>query len=104
MDSELRFYAALWGAYGLVVTRTAMNLPGRFKEVPWLAAVFFAGGVGRLLSRLSLGPPHPFFTLLLVIEVSLPVIIMALWMGASPERDREAGSKPGVAGDGGHLR
>jgi len=27
MDSELRFYAALWGAYGIVVLRTAWNLP-----------------------------------------------------------------------------
>ena len=83
MDSELRFYAALWGAYGVVVLRTGMSLKTRLPQVPWLAAIFFAGGVGRLLSRLSLGAPHPLFTALLVIEVSLPVIMMALWAGAT---------------------
>jgi hypothetical protein len=50
--------------------------------VPWLAGVFFTGGVGRIFSRLSVGAPHPFFTLLLVIEVTLPVIMLALWLGA----------------------
>jgi hypothetical protein len=82
MDSELRFYAALWAAYGVVVLRAARRLETHFHEVPWLAATFFAGGVGRILSRLSVGAPHPFFTLLLVIEISLPVVITALWLGA----------------------
>jgi hypothetical protein len=83
MDSELRFYAALWGAYGAVVIRTGLNLKQRLQEAPWVAAVFFAGGVGRIVSRVSLGAPHPFFTMLLIIEVSLPVIMLALWFGAN---------------------
>ncbi len=94
MDSELRFYAALWGAYGVVVIRTAMNLERRLNEAPWLAAVFFAGGAGRILSRLSLGAPHPFFTLLMVIEVSLPAIMLVLWLGAKPLRASGNGRSP----------
>jgi len=83
MDSELRFYAALWGAYGVVVLRAARDLTNRLAEIPWLAGVFFAGGVGRVLSRLSVGAPHPFFTLLLGIEILLPLVLVALWYAAS---------------------
>ncbi len=82
MDSELRFYAALWGAYGVLLLMTARDMRRLGHLVPWLAAVFFVGGLGRLLSRLSEGPPHPFFTLLMGIELALPPILVLLWLGA----------------------
>jgi hypothetical protein len=82
MDSELRFYAALWGAYGIVLLMTARDMRRLGHRIPWLAAVFFAGGVGRLLSRLSEGPPHPFFTLLMAIELAMPPILVLLWLGS----------------------
>lgn len=90
MDSELRFYAALWGAYGIVVLRTARNLTKRLHETPWLAAVFFLGGIGRGLSVISVGEPHPFFTLLMAVELVLPVVMIALWLGARMA-NRDAG-------------
>ena len=82
MDSELRFYAALWGAYGVVALRTARSLPKGLSRAPWLAATFFVGGAGRVLSRLNDGAPHPFFTLLMLIELALPVLMILLWLGA----------------------
>ena len=82
MDSELRFYAALWGAYGLVLLNTAWQLPQSLSRVPWLMAVFFTGGVGRALSRAMLGAPHAFFTMLMVIELCFPVLVVGLWLGA----------------------
>jgi hypothetical protein len=88
MDSELRFYAALWGAYGVVLIRAAIGLPGTLPQAPWLAAVFFAGGVGRLISRVSFGAPHPVFTLLMIIELALPVLMALLWFGARAEAKR----------------
>ena len=86
MDSELRFYAALWGAYGVVVLRAATNLPRTLPQTPWIAAVFFVGGVGRVLSWVGVGAPHPFFTLLMVIELSLPVLMALLWLTARSQR------------------
>jgi Domain of unknown function (DUF4345) len=87
MDSELRFYAALWGAYGVVLIRAALGLPRSIRQIPGLAVVFFLGGVGRVLSLISLGAPHPFFSLLMIIELSLPLIIGLLWLGArAPQR------------------
>jgi hypothetical protein len=44
MDNELRFYAALWGAYGDMLLLAARDYIGWAVRVPWLAAVFFVGG------------------------------------------------------------
>lgn len=82
MDSELRFYAPFWGAYGVVLLVVARDLPGKLHYVPFLAALFFAGGVGRGLSHVAVGSPHPFFTLLMGIEFLLPLVVLALWRGA----------------------
>ena len=78
-DSELRFYAAIWGAYGVVLLQAAANLRAGGRQVPWLAGIFFLGGVGRALSWLSVGAPHPFFQLLMAIELALPLILILLW-------------------------
>ena len=79
MDNELRFYAPFWGAYGLVLLAVARDLPNKLRLVPPLAALFFIGGVGRALSYVFAGPPHPFFTLLMAMELILPVVFLALW-------------------------
>jgi hypothetical protein len=79
IDSELRFYAALWGAYGLVLVAVGQSLPRRLGWVPGLAAVFFAGGVGRALSMVQVGAPHPVFVVLMAIELALPPAAVLLW-------------------------
>lgn len=82
MDNEMRFYAAPWGAYGVVLIWTARDLAARLNLVPWLAAVFFTGGVGRVISLLSVGPPDPFFSLLMVVELATPPVLVLIWLGA----------------------
>jgi hypothetical protein len=82
MDSELRFYAPFWGVYGLILLHIARHLPARLGWVPPTAGLFFAGGVGRVLSYVAVGQPHPFFVLLMIIELVLPVIFFALWRAA----------------------
>jgi hypothetical protein len=79
MDSELRFYAPLWGAYGLILIAVTRNVEGMLQYVPLLAGIFFVGGAGRILSYFLVGPPHPFFSLLMVIELVLPIIFLMLW-------------------------
>ena len=81
MDSELRFYAALWGAYGIILVMTARRMSRYMVRVPWLAAVFFVGGVGRLVSYFQVGPPHPVFVFLMLTELLLPPAILLLWLG-----------------------
>ena len=79
MDGELRFYAPFWGAYGVLLLAAARDLVRWMKYVPALAAVFFAGGVGRALSLATVGAPHPVFTLLMAIELILPPVFVLLW-------------------------
>jgi hypothetical protein len=82
MDSELRFYAPFWGVYGLALLRVALAPAGRLGWTPWLAALFFAGGVGRAISYAAVGPPHPFFVVLMATELMLPPVLVILWLGA----------------------
>jgi hypothetical protein len=79
VDSELRFYAPFWMAYGAVLIATARKLKLHLNRVPLLSAVLFAGGVGRGLAYVFTGPPHPAFVVLMATEFVLPVIFIGLW-------------------------
>lgn len=79
MDSELRFYAALWGAYGILLILAARNLPARLHWVPGLAGVFFAGGIGRVISLAVVGAPHPFLIILMILELASPLLLLLCW-------------------------
>ncbi|MCE7997704.1 MAG: DUF4345 domain-containing protein [Rhodobiaceae bacterium] len=81
VDSELRFYSVFWVAYGIIVLRAANSLDENFRLVPILAGLFFAGGAGRLLSAMAVGQPHPLFTVLMMAELVLPLLLIALWVG-----------------------
>jgi len=79
VESEMRFYAPLWIAYGVILIIAGRKLAAWLDRVPVLAAVFFAGGVGRALAYLEIGPPHPAFTVLMIVELTLPLVFIALW-------------------------
>ena len=65
---------------------TARDLVARLSLVPWLAGVFFVGGVGRALSYAAVGAPHPFFLLLMALELTTPLLLAGLWLGARSAR------------------
>jgi hypothetical protein len=79
MDSELRFYAALFGAFGVLCVVAARSRDAARRLTPWLAAVLFIGGIGRALSYVAVGPPHPMFVTLMAIELGLPPLLLVLW-------------------------
>lgn len=78
-DSELRFYSVFFVAYGIVLVQTAGNLPRHGHRVPILLGLFFAGGLARLLSFLTIGTPHALFVLLMIIELIMPPLLYAMW-------------------------
>lgn len=80
VDSELRFYAVFWFSYGVLLIWVARGLLHRLQLVPILALIFFAAGVGRVLSLLLVGPPHPLFIVLMVIELTYPIILVGLYL------------------------
>src|SRR5258708_26745173 len=59
MDNELRFYAALWGGYGVLLVLAARDFAARAGQVPWLAAALFARGAGPPRPAVPVGPPAP---------------------------------------------
>jgi len=51
-----------------------------------LAAVFFVGGIGRLLAVLLDGAPHPFYVAMLAVELALPpLMVMVAKRVAEPQ-------------------
>jgi hypothetical protein len=78
VDSELRFYSVLWITYGITALQTARNLQSRMRLARILLAIFFAGGMARLLSALTVGWPDPLFIVLMWIELVLPALTLLL--------------------------
>lgn len=81
VDSELRFYSALFMAFGAFALRAAYNFERHGHDIMWLAAIFFVGGAGRAWSLIVAGPPHPFYLVLMVTELLVPPALGILWLG-----------------------
>ena|ERR1700730_14192377 len=80
VESEMRFYAPFWITYGGLLIYVARDLSRHATWMPLLCGVFFAGGAGRVIAYFTAGPPHPAFTVLMVIELVLPLVFVALWV------------------------
>lgn len=78
IDSEMRFYAVLWMAYGGAALWVARGLPERMRLLRLMLVVFWLGGVGRVISYFAVGAPHPLFSVLMWIEIALPIALLAL--------------------------
>lgn len=78
IDSEMRFYAVLWMAYGALALWVAQALPQRVVLLRLMLCLFLLGGVGRAISYFVVGPPHLLFVVLMWIEIVLPSALMLL--------------------------
>lgn len=77
LDSNLRFLGGVWLVLGLALLRLLPRIERETTLFRTLWAMVFAGGVGRLLSMLTLGlPPWPFvaFTVLEIVGAPLFVV------------------------------
>lgn len=86
VDNELRFYSVYWFAYGCVLIATGRSLSKNLGRVPYLAAVFFASGIGRIVSYYSVGAPQELFSSLMGLELALPVLMVGLWRQISSRK------------------
>jgi hypothetical protein len=78
VDSEFRFYATLFVAYGGVLLWCLVGTAGQHRVIMVLAGVLFAGGLARLCSMLAVGLPHPFFMAMTLLELALPPVMILL--------------------------
>lgn len=72
MDSEDRFYATLFAAYGVALLWCIKDVERKSTVVYFLAATFFIGGLARLVSMAAVGLPNTFFIAMTVLELIIP--------------------------------
>ena len=78
IDSDLRFYALLFTAYGLAFVWCAADITRRGRVANVLGAIFFAGGLARLLAWAATGPPNWFYVVMIPVELIIPLVNYAL--------------------------
>src|SRR5882762_4462486 len=61
MAGEDRFLSGLLLCWGIALLWCARDVEHKRVCITLLAAVFFVGAIGRLLSVVLDGPPHPFY-------------------------------------------
>ncbi|MCW2561246.1 MAG: putative rane protein [Mycobacterium sp.] len=92
IDSDLRFYALLFAAYGLTYLWCAVDIAERGRVANVLGAIFFAGGLARLLAWAVTGQPNWFYVLMIPVELLIPLVNWALIRRVSDTR-RDDGAR-----------
>jgi len=78
VDGEIRTLAPFLIGYGVLVFMVAKHLRTHIYYVPHLLAIFFVAGIGRVISYIVMGPPHPIFYVLMAIELGAPIVLFIL--------------------------
>jgi hypothetical protein len=76
MDSEDRFYATLFGAYGVALLWCIRDIERKSQLVYFLAATLFVGGLARVVSMMAVGLPNTFFIAMTVLELIIPAVMV----------------------------
>lgn len=87
VESEFRFFAVFWAAYGAAALWVAPRIERETAAVRALALFLFAGGLARVIASIASGRPHSFFIGLMLLELLLPFVMV---LGQSRLRNRWA--------------
>jgi len=77
-ESELRYFAAFWIAYGAAALLVAPRAERETAIVRGLALAMFVGSIARAVAWIDVGRPHDLFVGLMVAEVVVPALIVTL--------------------------
>lgn len=72
-DSEFRFFSAWYAAAGIDMLDAAVGTRAGRGEPRWLGPAWLAAATGRALAIRSRGRPHPFYLVLMGLELVLGV-------------------------------
>ena len=98
VESELRFFAVFWIAYGVAALRVAPRADREIFMVRALAAFLFLGGLARAIAWIADGKPHGLFIGLLVLELLIPPVILGLQHRLLATSGQRAGPRAGLTG------
>lgn len=76
MDSEDRFFATLFMAYGAALLWCVKDIQRKGVYVKLLALIFFVGGLARVVSVFAVGLPNTFFIAMTALELGLPFLMV----------------------------
>lgn len=77
VESEFRFYAWYWSAFGVACLWVARRVEREPTVVRGLALFLFAGGLTRIVSWVAEGRPHAVYLVLMALELTIPIMIVA---------------------------
>ncbi|MEK6204626.1 MAG: DUF4345 domain-containing protein [Amylibacter sp.] len=89
VDGQIRSLAPFLIGYGVLVYLAAKHLRTHIYYVPHLMIVFFASGIGRMISFMTQDDPHRFFLLVLGNELGTPVIILLVYKAVVAKVERQ---------------
>jgi len=89
MDSEDRFYATLFAAYGVAILWCIKDIERKSIVVYFLALTFFAGGLARIASMAAVGLPNNFFIAMTVLELLIPLFVAFMQFHISKNGDAQ---------------
>jgi Domain of unknown function (DUF4345) len=88
MDSEDRFYAVFFLAWGSAMIYCSRALRARQELFGALLFTFFLGGVARIISALMVGLPNTTFIFLGALELVVPPLFWWWYRAAAPGKTR----------------
>lgn len=81
IDSEDRFFGAIFVGYGLGWLLCASD-PVRWRISLWgQSAIFLLGGIARIVSWIEVGRPHELYIWLMAIELAVPLLLFVSLAG-----------------------
>ena len=91
VDSNYRFFAAIFLAVGLLLLWVALDPLERTRSLAlwWVSGAVFLGGLARIVSLVAAGSPAPLVYALLALELVAPPVLV-LWHRALTNRARVA--------------
>ncbi len=84
VDSEFRFFAAFWAAYGAVALWVSPRAAVETAVVRGLALALFAAGLARTVSWIDVGRPDTLYLVLLALELAIPPLLVACQARIAP--------------------
>lgn len=86
VDSHVRFMGPVFAGYGLAWLDAGASPDPDLDRMRLLAGLMALGGVGRLVTRATLGRPHRLHDLLLAVELAAPFVVEVVGRRERPTR------------------